>query len=78
MPAIITAVLLALFGWVLWIVTQGAIPADNQRIADQLIGGLYTLVTMGVTYWVGTSRGAVEMRQALQGGGRPFAREPGR
>jgi hypothetical protein len=73
MPAIVTVVLLVLFAAVLWVVLHGAIPADNQRLADQLIGGLYTLVTTAIAYWVGTSRGAVEMRQALQNGGAPAA-----
>lgn len=78
MPAVVTAVLLALFGAVMWVVLVGAIPADNQRLADQLIGGLYTLVTTAVAYWVGTSRGAVEMRQTLQDRAGPFAGGPGR
>lgn len=66
MPAIITFLLLAVFGVTLWVVFTGHIPKDNTRMADQLIGGLYTLVTTSVSYWVGTSRGAVEMRQGLE------------
>jgi amino acid transporter len=66
MPAIITFVLLFVFGFVLWFVFTGTIPDQNTRMADQLIGGLYTLVTTAVSYWVGTSRGAVEMRQGLE------------
>jgi hypothetical protein len=66
MPAIITCLLLLTFGSVLGFVFLGTIPDANTRLADQLIGGLYTLVTMAVSYWVGTSRGAVEMRQGLE------------
>lgn len=66
MPAILTFVLLGVFGVTLWVVFTGHIPKDNTRMADQLIGGLYTLVTTAVSYWVGTSRGAVEMRQGLE------------
>jgi hypothetical protein len=66
MPAIITFILLIVFGAVLWFVFTGTIPKDNTRMADQLIGGLYTLVTTAISYWVGTSRGAVEMRQGLE------------
>jgi hypothetical protein len=76
MPAIITCLLLLSFGAVLGFVFLGTIPDANTRLADQLIGGLYTLVTMAVSYWVGTSRGAVEMRQGLEqaahGTPRPF------
>lgn len=78
MPAVVTFVLLAVFGATLVIVFTGAIPEANTRLADQLIGGIYTLVTTAVAYWVGTSRGAVEMRQGLEqaahgSGPRPFA-----
>jgi hypothetical protein len=66
MPAIITFALLGLLGGALFIVFTGSIPEANTRLADQLIGGLYTLVTTAVAYWVGTSRGAVEMRQGLE------------
>jgi predicted regulator of Ras-like GTPase activity (Roadblock/LC7/MglB family) len=66
MPAIITCVLLLTFGAVLGFVFLTTIPDANTRLVDQLIGGLYTLVTMSVSYWVGTSRGAVEMRQGLE------------
>jgi fumarate reductase subunit D len=66
MPAIITCVLLLVFGGVLAFVFLGTIPEANTRLVDQLIGGLYTLVTMAVSYWVGTSRGAVEMRLGLE------------
>jgi hypothetical protein len=76
MPAIVTFALLAVFGATLFIVFTGAIPEANTRLADQLIGGIYTLVTTAVAYWVGTSRGAVEMRQGLEqaahGTPRPF------
>jgi predicted regulator of Ras-like GTPase activity (Roadblock/LC7/MglB family) len=66
MPAIITFALLGLLGAALFVVFTGSIPEANTRLADQLIGGLYTLVTTAVAYWVGTSRGAVEMRQGLE------------
>jgi hypothetical protein len=66
MPAIVTFILLLVFGATLLVVFTGAIPAANTRLADQLIGGIYTLVTTAVAYWVGTSRGAVEMRQGLE------------
>lgn len=77
MPAVVTFLLLAVFGATLFIVFTGAIPEANTRLADQLIGGIYTLVTTAVAYWVGTSRGAVEMRQGLEqvahaSGPRPF------
>lgn len=66
MPAVITFVLLVTFGAVLGFVFFTTIPEQNTRLVDQLIGGLYTLVTMSVSYWVGTSRGAVEMRRGLE------------
>lgn len=66
MPALITFALLGLLAGALFVVFTGTIPEANTRLADQLIGGLYTLVTTAVAYWVGTSRGAVEMRQGLE------------
>jgi hypothetical protein len=78
MAPAVTAAVLALFGAALWVVLTGHIPEANTRMADALLGGIYTLATTAVTYWLGTSRGAVEMRQALQNGGAPAAGPFGR
>lgn len=65
MPALVTVALIGMFGAALGWVLNGSIPEQNQRMADTLLGGLYTLATTAVAYWLGTSRGAVEMRQAM-------------
>jgi len=44
----------------------GAMPPETSRFAESMFKLLETLLTAAVFYWVGTSRGAVEMRQALQ------------
>jgi hypothetical protein len=66
MPAIVTLVLFLLFGGMLGMIVLGGVPESASRLADQMVTGVYTLLATAVAYWVGTSRGAVEMRQGLQ------------
>lgn len=66
-PAILTGALLILFAYALMEVLGGRIAAENTRIADMLLGALLSWVGAGVAFWLGTTRGAQVMRDALMG-----------
>lgn len=76
MPAVLTMVLVAAYLAVLASLLLGygaAVDGPWRDATQRMIGGLDILTGGAIAYWLGTSRGAVEMRQGLQGSARPFA-----
>jgi hypothetical protein len=66
--ALLTGALMLMFSYAMVMVLQGAVLPENNRIADMLLGALFAWVNTAVSYWLGTSRGAQIMRDALIGG----------
>lgn len=66
MPAIITFLVICVFTACVWAVLREAIPQENRDMAFWLVGAIHTMAANVISYWVGTSRGAVEQRQAFQ------------
>jgi hypothetical protein len=64
-PAIVTAIVLFTFGWVMNLVLTAQIPAGQERLADTMIGILGTLAVASVMYWVGSSRGSARKDELL-------------
>ena len=70
-PALLTAGLVGMFGagyFALLFGFAGDLMPAWRDVVLQLTGSITTGFGMALTYWLGTSRGAVEMRQGLQGG----------
>lgn len=79
-PAMLTAGLVVMFGagyFALLLGWAGNLIPAWRDVVLQLTGSVTTGFGMALTYWLGTSRGAVEMRQGMQRD-TPFAsqREP--
>ena len=64
-PAIVTAIVLTTFGWVMHLVLTAKIPVGQERIVDTMIGILGTLAVASVMYWVGSSRGSARKDELL-------------
>lgn len=64
-PAIVTAIVLSTFGWVMNLVLTAKIPPGQERLADTMIGILGTLAVASVMYWVGSSRGSARKDELL-------------
>lgn len=65
MPAVLTFMLTAICGGLLWTITQVEIPEQSQNLAFALFGQCFTLWGASVTYWVGTSRSSTEKNYLL-------------
>ncbi len=52
-PAIVTLVVLATFGFVMWTALTRTLPAGSEALLNVLLGTLATMATSVVAYWVG-------------------------
>lgn len=82
-PVVISALVLATFGIVMWAALTRTLPAGSETILNMLLGTLAAMATSTVGYWVGSSAGSAQKTDMLyrstptQGGGAvtgPFAR----
>lgn len=68
-PAVLTAALVLGFFFTLWALLSkgGSVTSEMRDTMLVLIGAQAAAFQSAVQYWIGTSRGAVEMRQGMQG-----------
>jgi hypothetical protein len=57
-PPIVSIVVLATFGLVMWAALTRALPAGSETILNMLLGTLAAMATSVVGYWVGSSAGS--------------------
>jgi hypothetical protein len=57
-PPIVSVVVLATFGLVMWAALTRALPAGSETILNMLLGTLAAMATSVVGYWVGSSAGS--------------------
>jgi VIT1/CCC1 family predicted Fe2+/Mn2+ transporter len=57
-PAIVSFVVLATFGVVMWAALTRQLPAGSETILNMLLGTLAAMATSVVGYWVGSSAGS--------------------
>jgi FlaG/FlaF family flagellin (archaellin) len=64
-PAIVSFVVLATFGIVMWAALSHALPAGSETILNMLLGTLAAMATSVVGYWVGSSAGSAQKNDLL-------------
>jgi hypothetical protein len=57
-PAVVSCVVLATFGVVMWAALTRQLPAGSETILNMLLGTLAAMATSVVAYWVGSSSGS--------------------
>jgi hypothetical protein len=64
-PAVVSVVVLATFGVVMWAALTRALPAGSETILNMLLGTLAAMATSVVGYWVGSSAGSATKTDML-------------
>lgn len=64
-PAVISVVVLATFGVVMWAALTRVLPAGSETILNMLLGTLAAMATSVVSYWVGSSSGSDKKTEML-------------
>jgi hypothetical protein len=64
-PAIVSFVVLATFGVVMWAALTRALPQGSETILNMLLGTLAAMATSTVSYWVGSSAGSTQKTDLL-------------
>lgn len=64
-PAVVSFVVLATFGTVMWGALTHAMPAGSETILNMLLGTLATMASAVVSYWVGSSAGSARKNDML-------------
>ncbi len=64
-PAVVSFVVLATFGLVMWAALTRALPAGSETILNMLLGTLAAMATSTVSYWVGSSAGSAQKTDML-------------
>jgi hypothetical protein len=57
-PALVSLVVLATFGTVMWAALTRALPSGSETILNMLLGTLAAMASSVVSYWVGSSAGS--------------------
>lgn len=69
---IVSVIVLAAFGGVMWLAMFRPIPAGSEAILNILLGTLAAMSTSVVSYWVGSSAGSAEKNRLLAGTAPPL------
>ena len=64
-PAIVSFVVLATFGVVMWCALNKTLPTGSETILNMLLGTLAAMATSTVAYWVGSSSGSAQKNDML-------------
>jgi hypothetical protein len=64
-PIVVSFVVLATFGVVMWAALTRTLPAGSETILNMLLGTLAAMSTATVSYWVGSSAGSVQKTDLL-------------
>jgi hypothetical protein len=64
-PAVVSFVVLATFGVVMWGALNRTMPAGSETILNMLLGTLAAMATAVVSYWVGSSSDSVQKSDML-------------
>jgi hypothetical protein len=64
-PAVVSFVVLATFGVVMWAALNKALPSGSETILNMLLGTLAAMATSTVSYWVGSSAGSTQKTDLL-------------
>lgn len=64
-PAMVSVVVLATFGAVMWAALTRALPPGSETILNMLLGTLAAMATSVVAYWVGSSSGSDRKTELL-------------
>jgi hypothetical protein len=64
-PVIVSFVVLATFGVVMWCALSRTLPAGSETILNMLLGTLAAMATSTVSYWVGSSAGSAQKNDML-------------
>lgn len=64
-PAVVSFVVLATFGIVMWAALNRTMPAGSETILNMLLGTLAAMATAVVSYWVGSSSDSVAKSDML-------------
>lgn len=64
-PAVVSFVVLATFGTVMWGALTRAMPAGSETILNMLLGTLAAMASAVVSYWVGSSAGSAQKNDML-------------
>jgi hypothetical protein len=64
-PAVVSFVVLATFGVVMWGALNRVMPAGSETILNMLLGTLAAMATAVVSYWVGSSSGSAQKTDML-------------
>lgn len=65
-PAVLSGVILVLFGVILSIMFLGALPKSDNQIVYVLVGTLAAMVTQVGNFWLGSSKGSADKQQDLK------------
>jgi hypothetical protein len=64
-PAIVSFVVLATFGAVMWAALTRSLPPRSETLLNMLLGTLAAMATSTVSYWVGSSAGSAQKTDML-------------
>lgn len=64
-PAVVSLVVLATFGLVMWAALSRGLPPGSETILNMLLGTLAAMATAVVSYWVGSSAGSAAKTDML-------------
>jgi len=64
-PAVVSFVVLATFGVVMWAALTRSLPSGSETILNMLLGTLAAMATSVVGYWVGSSAGSAQKTDLL-------------
>ncbi len=64
-PALVSFVVLATFGAVMWAALTRALPPGSETLLNMLLGTLAAMATSTVSYWVGSSAGSAQKTEML-------------